>query len=636
MLTRQDAEKSCKYNKPLPPGRGSGLCVALVGPDGVGKSTAIELMRRWFERELPAVQIILRQWRPALVPALIRFTGRPEPSAKSVKPRRHPGKFHYLRIAYYFLDYLVGGWWKDKRHSSASRIIIYDRCALDMTVDPVRFGLRSARGTKWLWKLTPKPDLVILLYDTPERIWERKRELEMHEMGAQLKTWLELAEEGKVQAVIKVDAGPEQISARVRDLVVDAFIAKNQANRGGAEAAEEALQWIGRILAGGDGHGRELIQFGILPTASNPRLLIPLQSRKTAGNSLEIYNAQKSAARFSRRLLAAGLRTGIAQSMVRARTWQSSFLQDHLKRVFGEKEIAISVSLGTPGATRKPTVQVMDEHGKILGYTKIGWSPETISLVQNEESVLGSLKDVAFSTARVPRILHAGRRNELYLLVLEPAPSPAGESPHEPGPDHFRFVKELQRAFASSSSLPWSQGGEILNERIESLRQMGHDYYVHLLEWAFEFCSERVGRVEIPSGLGHGDFAPWNIRVSRDKLFVLDWEYARPGQPAGWDLFHFIIGTAVEVQGQPAGKIYQEIMEPGTLHRALKSHLQEIGLPDEFFAPLFVAYLAEALSGSLSFPGEAVSEQDRMLQRTWSSLLTFASHREDFATCSRV
>ena len=212
--------------------------IAIVGPDGVGKSTVIEIVKRTAMRDLAYTNCVVRHWRPGVLPPLARLLGREvKCSDAAVPPRRRPGRFHVVRLAYYFVDFVLGSW-KDRRASSLLELVVYDRCALDMAVDPVRYGLRSSRGTRLLWRLIPKPDLVILLKDTPQRIRQRKAELEEEEIARQMNAWLELAREGEVDAVVSVDAGPEEIAARVNDLIVDAFIRKN----GGDLASPAARQ----------------------------------------------------------------------------------------------------------------------------------------------------------------------------------------------------------------------------------------------------------------------------------------------------------------------------------------------------------------------------------------------------------
>ena len=230
--------------------RGRAPCVALVGPDGVGKSTVLSVVRQWFEQEA-FIAVDVRPWRPALLPSLGRFIGKPEfTTATAVKPRRRPGKFHFVRLGYYYVDFVLGSWWKDRRDSSQPRLVIYDRCALDMAVDPYRFGLSSARGAGLLWRMSPKPSMIILLCDDPQRIYGRKQDIELHDMQEQLAAWFRLAEHGEIHAVIRVDDGPEEIAARVLNLVIDGFVRANEHDSSDGAAGADRLAWIASLLTG--------------------------------------------------------------------------------------------------------------------------------------------------------------------------------------------------------------------------------------------------------------------------------------------------------------------------------------------------------------------------------------------------
>jgi hypothetical protein len=50
----------------------------------------------------------------------------------------------------------------------------------------------------------------------------------------------------------------------------------------------------------------------------------------------------------------------------------------------------------------------------------------------------------------------------------------------------------------------------------------------------------------------HGDWGPWNLRSTPDRLLVWDWERSSDGVPVGFDLLHLGYHTAVQGLGQPS------------------------------------------------------------------------------------
>jgi thymidylate kinase len=207
------------FAKPIVP------VVAIVGVDGVGKSTLVDGVQRELRDRLPILDVETRHWRPSLLRSLRRLLNRQQgPEAgEAVPPRRSPGHGQLLRLAYYALDFWIGGWWRDRRAAVRLIAVVYDRCILDMIVDPVRFGLRSAFGVRFVHRIVPAPDLVVLLHDDPDRIRARKSELEVAEISHQQSAWLALAAQGDVHVVLSAQEPRHALAARVVDHVIDRF-----------------------------------------------------------------------------------------------------------------------------------------------------------------------------------------------------------------------------------------------------------------------------------------------------------------------------------------------------------------------------------------------------------------------------
>lgn len=202
--------------------------IAIVGPDGVGKSTAIDEACRYLADAF--ITIRRRHWRPRLLPNLSEI-GLAKSSRTSAAlereftnaPRRQAGRFGILRLLYYYVDYVLGHAVKDRLYSTPDILVnLYDRCALDMAVDPVRYGLNQNKLTPWLHRLSPKPDRIIFLSDAPERVFARKPELSRDEIAHQIEAWTVLAEKGHVTDIIHVEErNAKEIGCAIAKIILE-------------------------------------------------------------------------------------------------------------------------------------------------------------------------------------------------------------------------------------------------------------------------------------------------------------------------------------------------------------------------------------------------------------------------------
>ena len=88
---------------------------------------------------------------------------------------------------------------------------------------------------------------------------------------------------------------------------------------------------------------------------------------------------------------------------------------------------------------------------------------------------------------------------------------------------------------------------------------------------------DSAGDLKIKVGLFHGDFAPWNIKISSEgEINVLDWEHGCTDGPAGWDWLHYMIQMATLVEDQPASEVLERCRNWATTEEG-KSFLADIG-----------------------------------------------------------
>lgn len=198
-----------RYLKP------AGIVVAILGVDGAGKSTLINAILPVLN-EATHNAVVVRHLRPALLPPLARLKGKKQINTGPVlaphgsKPSGKIGSI--FRLCYLTLDYIIGYWlWTRPRIAKQPTVVIFDRYAYDMAIDPRRFRIGiSSRVTSWFAFLAPKPDLIFCLVAEPEKTVARKHELTLEETRRQVSDLRKFAFQGGRAILISTDGTVEQ------------------------------------------------------------------------------------------------------------------------------------------------------------------------------------------------------------------------------------------------------------------------------------------------------------------------------------------------------------------------------------------------------------------------------------------
>lgn len=176
--------------------------IAVVGPDGVGKTTFIELLRqelcRVMVKDNDAIEV--SHFRPNVFPNIKKLVSGKcydESQERFTDPHRASpaGAISSLmRLGYYWLDYLLGYWLIIRSRCIAGKIYVFDRYFYDFIVDPRRSRIRlPAWVRKGFLAMTPKPDVVFFLDCDADVISTRKQELSRDEIQRQLDEYRRLA-----------------------------------------------------------------------------------------------------------------------------------------------------------------------------------------------------------------------------------------------------------------------------------------------------------------------------------------------------------------------------------------------------------------------------------------------------------
>ena len=193
----------------------TGLLVAIMGPDGVGKSTLIQdlMKREWLEFQSRRTF----HWRPQFIGKRPDVGPLTDPHGASAR-----GAFGSLpRLAGFFADYWLGYIFMVAPKLVRSGLVLFDRYFDDITIDSARYRYG---GPSWLprllARLVPRPDMIVVLDADAERILARKREVQEEEMAGLLQGYAEFARRAPDCVLISTNVEMAETSLTIRRALV--------------------------------------------------------------------------------------------------------------------------------------------------------------------------------------------------------------------------------------------------------------------------------------------------------------------------------------------------------------------------------------------------------------------------------
>lgn len=200
-----------------------GICIALLGPDGSGKSSVskgiIENLKKTFGENVK-----VSHWRPRILPDIKSLLTRNK--NQTIMDVSEPHKLEpysctvsFVRFLYYWLDYVIGYFALILPTRIKGGMVIFDRYYYDYYIDKRRFRLNISDSIlKIFEKLVPKPDKVFYLRSEPQIIYNRKNELPLKEIDRQIKELDKLFNRLKKGTIIETS---EDIDIVINKICID-------------------------------------------------------------------------------------------------------------------------------------------------------------------------------------------------------------------------------------------------------------------------------------------------------------------------------------------------------------------------------------------------------------------------------
>lgn len=195
--------------------RPTGFWIAVLGPDGVGKSTVLERI------EQSMAFAFRRTQRYHLRPSLGRNKAEKAPvtDPHSVSPRGRVASL--LKLLYWWCDYLLGFFLNVYPRLARSSFVLFDRYYHDILVDPKRYRHRGfKRLAQRIANSVPIPDRVIILDAPVDRVQSRKAEVSWEETRRQRNHYRALAEQMGRSVLVDASRPVDEVVQDVEDLLL--------------------------------------------------------------------------------------------------------------------------------------------------------------------------------------------------------------------------------------------------------------------------------------------------------------------------------------------------------------------------------------------------------------------------------
>lgn len=179
-----------------------GLTMALLGPDGAGKSTLAEGLARTF-----------------IFPVRSVYMGLYGAGSADRPPRGMIGRVRRLWTGYARALF----------HQSRGRLVVYDRFGYDALLTQPRATRLRSRVRRWLLShAIPAPDVVVLLDASSPMLRARKQEQDLATLEAQRRAYLDLASRlGNVQ-VVPADRSADVVRRAVTAMIFQRYLEKRR------------------------------------------------------------------------------------------------------------------------------------------------------------------------------------------------------------------------------------------------------------------------------------------------------------------------------------------------------------------------------------------------------------------------
>ncbi len=278
-----------------------------------------------------------------------------------------------------------------------------------------------------------------------------------------------------------------------------------------------------------------------------------------------------------------------------------------------------SIFMGTPGLQRSILVALIVKN-EVTQFLKIPTNKASAQLIKHEKEAILSLRSISTPLLKVPDFFLTKNRDTLLMENLQKNNSIRTD---EFKTIHAQFIadnftKNIKKTklmncefwFKTKTSFELSRF--YANPQLSKLGQLGRKV-IKLIDERIDICTHWA----------HGDFTPWNMVITDNKIALYDWELFKDQAPALFDLFHFHYQKGILMDYSSLDTIQMQLDSTFQItvlrHLILETEL-DIQLYNRLYLLSIISYFIEV------FEQQEISSQNQWQINTWSGALNKEFH----------
>lgn len=221
-------------------------------------------------------------------------------------------------------------------------------------------------------------------------------------------------------------------------------------------------------------------------------------------------------------------------------------IKNHIAKIIGTNDFSIAAYMGdtTSRQNNKSTLQIYNKDGLIC-YAKVTEDLLVSENFQHEIEVLKFLEGKEIDG--IPKVLSVDDVDGIKVFLQSTDKKPNEKVKLKFGRPQLEFINNIVEKTTVVSeyvNTDFHKSVEYLKEHLEDYA----DRQQEILKESIKIIEEKLTEKEKEYAFSHGDYTPWNVYYTGEKLNAFDFEYCTYTMPCHIDIFHYM--TQMVMLGQ--------------------------------------------------------------------------------------